>query len=75
MIMKEVQFKGKGNHRLMVKGKLLKFEEGKAMVTEEDAELIKSMKDKDYKVVEEKQAKKTVKKPKAKKKAAKKKIE
>lgn len=68
--MKKVITEHKGNHKLLVRGKLIKFKNGEAEVEDEEAEIIKGLKDKAYKVQPTPKAKKkrTIRKRKAKKK-------
>lgn len=53
--MVEVKFKNKdANHSVLINGKFIKFKEGKAEVSEVDAEAIKNLKDPAYDVMESK---------------------
>ena len=69
MNMKKVITKNKGNHALFVKGKLIKFKDGLAIVEDADADTIKKMNNNEY-IVEEPSntRKKPKKKPKKKRK-------
>lgn len=52
-MMREVHFKNKNaKHGVYIKGKRIEFENGKAFVTEEEAQIIEDMGDKDYKVMQ-----------------------
>lgn len=54
--MVEIEFKNKkADHSLNLKGKFIKFKNGKAEVSEIDAEAIKNLHDPDYTVLEDKQ--------------------
>ncbi len=61
--MKEIQFKNKNaHHRLNLKGKLITFENGKALVEDKEADLIKELGNPDYKIIEKPRRKSTTKK-------------
>ena len=50
--MREVHFKNKNaKHGVYIKGKRIEFQNGKAFVSEEEAQAIEEMADKDYKVM------------------------